>query len=42
VRTNGVEWTVKDGIPYSGPQLLREVKVIVDKARAARDRKVTP
>jgi hypothetical protein len=42
VRTNGVEWTVQDGIPYSGPQLLREVKVIVDKARAARDRKVTP
>jgi hypothetical protein len=42
VRTNGVEWTVKDGIPYSGPQLLREVKAIVDKARAAGNRRVTP
>jgi hypothetical protein len=35
VRTNGVEWVIKDGIPYSGPQLLREVKAIVDSARAA-------
>ncbi|MCU0648411.1 MAG: amidohydrolase family protein [Gemmatimonadaceae bacterium] len=42
VRTNGIEWTVKDGIPYSGPQLLREVKEIVEKARARRDAKVTP
>ena len=35
VRTNGVEWVIKDGIPYSGPQLLREVKAIVDSAKAA-------
>jgi imidazolonepropionase-like amidohydrolase len=35
VRTHGVEWVIKDGIPYSGPQLLREVKAIVDAARAA-------
>jgi imidazolonepropionase-like amidohydrolase len=34
VRTNGVEWVIKDGIPYSGPRLLREVKAIVDSARA--------
>jgi imidazolonepropionase-like amidohydrolase len=33
VRTNGVEWVIKDGIPYSGPQLLRDVKAIVDAAR---------
>ncbi|MDH4351636.1 MAG: amidohydrolase family protein, partial [Gemmatimonadota bacterium] len=34
VQTNGVEWVIKDGIPYSGPQLLGEVKAIVDAARA--------
>jgi hypothetical protein len=34
IRTNGSEWVIKDGIPYSGPQLLREVKAIVDKAKA--------
>jgi len=27
------ESLVKDGIPYNGPQLLREVKAIVDAAR---------
>ena len=36
VRTLGSEWVIKDGIPYSGPQLLREVKAIVEKARAAK------
>jgi imidazolonepropionase-like amidohydrolase len=35
VRTDGVEWVIKDGIPYDGPRLLREVKAIVDSARAA-------
>jgi cytosine/adenosine deaminase-related metal-dependent hydrolase len=34
VRTQGVEWTIKDGIPYHGPTLLREVKAIVDAAKA--------
>ncbi len=34
VHTGGVEWTIKDGIPYHGPTLLREVKEIVAKARA--------
>ena len=33
-RTLGPEWVIKDGIPYSGPQLIREVKAIVDKAKA--------
>jgi hypothetical protein len=32
----GSEWIIKDGIPYNGPQLMREVKEIVDKARAAK------
>lgn len=34
-RTLGPEWVVKDGIPYNGPRLLRDVKAIVDKAKAA-------
>jgi adenine deaminase len=35
VHTGGVEWTIKDGIPYNGPRLMREVKDMVAKARAA-------
>jgi hypothetical protein len=31
-----VEWTIKDGIPYHGPTLLREVKAMVAQARAQR------
>ena len=34
VRTGGVEWTIKDGIPYHGPTLLAEVKAMVARARA--------
>jgi adenine deaminase len=34
VHTGGVEWTVKDGIPYHGPRLMAEVKEMVAKARA--------
>ena len=34
--TLGVEWTIKGGMPYHGPTLMREVKEIVDQARAAR------
>ena len=36
VHTGGVEWTIKDGIPYHGPTLLREVKAMVAQARAQR------
>jgi hypothetical protein len=39
VHTGGVEWTIKDGIPYHGPTLMREVKDIVAKARAERAQK---
>lgn len=35
-RTDGVQWTVKGGVPYHGPTLMREVKAIVDSSRAAR------
>ncbi len=36
VHTGGVEWTIKDGIPYHGPTLMREVKEVVAKARSER------
>ena len=36
VHTGGVEWTIKDGIPYNGPALMAEVKEIVRQARAAK------
>ena len=36
VRTGGVEWTIKDGIPYHAPTLLADVKAMVAQARAAR------
>jgi imidazolonepropionase-like amidohydrolase len=35
VHTGGVEWTIKDGIPYHAPTLAAEVREIVSKARAA-------
>jgi imidazolonepropionase-like amidohydrolase len=31
----GVEWTIKDGIPYHVPELMADVKQMVAKARAA-------
>lgn len=34
--TGGVEWTIKDGIPYHGPTLMKEVKAMVSSARAQR------
>jgi len=39
VRGGGIEWTIKDGIPYHGPTLMREVKEIVTRARAERTNK---
>ena len=39
VRTGGVEWTIKDGIPYHGPTLMREIKEMVAKARNERSSK---
>jgi hypothetical protein len=35
-RTLGVEWTVKEGTPFHGPTLLREVGEIVAKARGGK------
>ena len=36
VRSGGVKWTIKDGIPYDAPQMLADVKAIVAQARAAK------
>lgn len=32
----GVQWTIKAGIPYSVPQLMQELKTMVEKARRAK------
>jgi hypothetical protein len=32
----GIEWTIKDGIPYHVPTLMREIKEMVSRARAER------
>jgi hypothetical protein len=36
VHTGGVEWTIKDGIPYHAPELMQKVKQMVADARARR------
>jgi hypothetical protein len=33
VHGGGVEWTIKDGIPYHVPELMKEIREMVDKAR---------
>jgi hypothetical protein len=40
VRGGGIEWTIKDGIPYHVPTLMREVKDMVAQARAERSKKM--
>ena len=35
VHGGGIEWTIKDGIPYHVPTLMKEVKDLVAKARNA-------
>jgi hypothetical protein len=34
VHTGGVEWTIKDGIPFHGPRLMAELREMVTRARA--------
>jgi imidazolonepropionase-like amidohydrolase len=36
LRGGGIEWTIKDGIPYHAPTLMNEVKEIVTKARGGK------
>ncbi|HEX2723352.1 MAG TPA: amidohydrolase family protein [Gemmatimonadaceae bacterium] len=38
VHSGGVQWTIKDGIPYNAPAMLADVKEMVRQARAARPR----
>jgi imidazolonepropionase-like amidohydrolase len=38
-RGGGIEWTIKDGIPYHVPTPMKEVKDLVAKARAARTKR---
>jgi imidazolonepropionase-like amidohydrolase len=33
-RGGGIEWTIKDGVPYHVPVLVKEIKDLVNKARA--------
>ena len=35
-KTGGIEWTIKDGIPFHAPTLAREVREMVAKARQAK------
>ena len=37
VHGGGVEWTIKDGIPYHAPELLAKVKEMVTQARAKKN-----
>jgi len=37
VKVGGVQWTIKDGFVYDAPQLLQEVKTMVDEARKNRE-----
>jgi imidazolonepropionase-like amidohydrolase len=41
VHGGGIEWTIKDGIPYHVPTLMKEVKDMVAKARSERPRTTT-
>jgi hypothetical protein len=42
VHGGGIEWTIKDGIPYHVPTLTKEIKEMVLKARAERVRTTAP
>lgn len=35
-KTGGIEWTIKDGVPFHAPSLAKEVREIVAKARRER------
>ena len=41
VHGGGIEWTIKDGIPYHVPTLMREVKEMVTKAHVDRRARTT-
>ncbi len=35
-RTGGVEWTIKDGIPFHAPTIAAQIRELVAKARQAK------
>ncbi len=37
VRTGGIEWTIKDGIPFHGPTLAADVRKMISDARKAQE-----
>jgi imidazolonepropionase-like amidohydrolase len=41
VHGGGIEWTIKDGIPYHVPTLMKEVKEMVSTARGSKGEKTT-
>ena len=41
VHGGGVEWTIKDGIPYHAPTLMKEIKEMVTAARSQRTPQTT-
>jgi imidazolonepropionase-like amidohydrolase len=41
-RGGGIEWTIKDGIPYHVPTLMHEVRGLVDEARRRAPRTTSP
>jgi hypothetical protein len=38
MKGGGIEWTIRQGVPYHVPTLLREVREMVSHARAERGR----
>jgi hypothetical protein len=40
-RAGGIEWTIKDGVPYHVPTLLHEVRDMVSRGRE-RTKTTTP
>ena len=42
VHGGGIEWTIKDGIPYHVPTLMREVREMVGRKRASANRTTAP
>tara|TARA_B100000470_G_C19734854_1_gene366292 strand:- start:543 stop:992 length:450 start_codon:yes stop_codon:yes gene_type:complete len=42
VHGGGIEWTIKDGVPYHVPTLMDEVRQMVDDARSSNWHNVTP
>ncbi len=41
INGGGIEWTIKDGIPYHAPTLAADVRKIVSEARSVRKREAT-